>query len=81
MNKVIVKLYTRKNCPLCVKGKAVLVNLKSEFDFVLEEVDIYNDDRLTEEYGLMIPVVEIDGEEVQFGQIDRQTISHFLQKR
>lgn len=81
MDKVIVKLYTRKTCPLCDKGKEVLVNLQAEFDFVLEEVDIYNDDRLTEEYGLMIPVVEIDGEQVQFGQIDRQTISHFLRKK
>lgn len=81
MDNVIVKLYTRKTCPLCDKGKEVLVNLQSEFDFVIEEVDIYNDDRLTEEYGLMIPVVEIDGEEVQFGQIDRQTISNFLRKK
>ena len=81
MDKVRVKLYTRKTCPLCVKGKEILMNLKSDFDFVFEEVDIYTDDRLTEEYGLMIPVVEIDGEEVQFGQIDRQTISHFLRKK
>ena len=51
------------------------------WDFHLEEIDIEESDELTEKYGLMIPVVEIDGEEVQFGQIDKYTISKYFYRK
>jgi glutaredoxin len=78
---VIVKLYTRNKCHLCENAKTDLIELQTEFDFNLEEVDIDLDDKLTEIYGLMIPVVEIEGEEVQFGQIDKEVIRKRLHKK
>lgn len=69
-----VIMYTKVGCPLCEKAKQVLVELQDEYPFQLEEVDIYQDDALLEKYQLMIPVVEIDGEEVAFGQIGKVEI-------
>lgn len=68
--KTTVKLYTRNRCHLCENAKAILLSLKEKWEFQYIEADIDESDELTEKYGLMIPVVEIDGEEVQYGQID-----------
>ena len=57
----------KKTCPLCDKAKHAILELKEDWDFTLEEIDIESSDELTEQYGLMIPVVHIDGEEVAFG--------------
>lgn len=76
----IVKLYTRNGCHLCEHARAILLNLKQKWNFHYVEADIDLSDELTERYGLMIPVVEINGEEVQFGQIDELFIDEALAK-
>lgn len=79
--KTIVKLYTRNKCHLCENAKAILLSLKDKWDFQYIEADIDKSDELTEKYGLMIPVVEIDGEEVQFGQIDEVFLEETLTRK
>jgi glutaredoxin len=76
-----ITLYTRKSCPLCDKAKAVIFELKDEVTFELEEVDIESSDELTERYGLMIPVVHIDGEEVAYGYVNKFDISNRLHEK
>jgi glutaredoxin len=77
-----VIMYTKTGCPLCEKAKKVLVELQEEYSFDFQEVDIYQDDVLLEKYQLMIPVVVIDGEEVDFGQIRKVEIrKRLLSKR
>ncbi|WP_394234629.1 glutaredoxin family protein [Niallia oryzisoli] len=66
-----VTLFTRNGCHLCEMAKEIIVELKEEFGFDYEECDIEERDEWTEAYGLMIPVVLIDGKEVQYGQIDK----------
>lgn len=78
--KTIVKLYTRNGCHLCEKAKAILLKLKERYDFHYMEADIDKSDELTEKYGMMIPVVEINGEEVQFGQIDELLVEQVLRE-
>lgn len=73
-----VKLYTRKRCPLCEKAKKILLELKETMAFQLEEIDIEKSDDLIEKYGLMIPVVEVNGKEVQYGQIDKKSLGMYL---
>ncbi|MEH7342794.1 glutaredoxin family protein [Bacillus sp. JJ1532] len=80
MNKRTLVLYTRNRCPLCDKAKSIIMELKEEWDFHYKEIDIDTSDDLTEKYGLMIPVVEIDGSEVQYGQIDKWTIEEALKE-
>jgi glutaredoxin len=58
-----VVLYSRTGCHLCDAARAVLLAERSRSPFELVEVDIAGDDDLEREYGIRIPVVEIDGEE------------------
>lgn len=81
MNKPILTFYTRKKCPLCDKAMAVIEEVREEIDFELIEKDIDESDELTEKYGLMIPVVEIDGEEVEYGHVNKVVISNRLQEK
>lgn len=78
--KTVVKLYTRERCHLCEKAKAIILKLKKKWDFHYVEIDISESDEWTEKYGLMIPVVEINGEESQYGQIDELYLDEALSK-
>lgn len=81
MPQTVITFYTRKRCPLCEKAKKTILELKEEWIFSLEEIDIDESDELTELYGIMIPVVHIDGEEVAFGIINKIDISKRLQEK
>ena len=54
-----VTLYTRKDCKLCDEVKADLNQLQSQYPHRLVEVDIDTDAILTENFGQIIPVVEV----------------------
>jgi hypothetical protein len=58
-----VVLYSRPGCHLCDDARAVLLAERERTPFDLDEVDIETSDDLTREYGVRIPVVEVDGEE------------------
>lgn len=81
MNKPTLTFYTRKKCPLCDKAKVVIDELEQEVEFVYIEKDIDDSDELTEKYGLMIPVVEIDGEEIEYGHINKISIRNRLHEK
>jgi glutaredoxin len=74
---VHIKFYTKVDCPLCEKAHLVLEELKEDLDLKIEIIDIYQSDELIEKYGLMIPVVEADGEEIDYGYISKE----FLRER
>jgi thiol-disulfide isomerase/thioredoxin len=70
--------YTKIHCPLCDKAHKLLQELQTETPFTIEIVDIYNDDALVEKYGMMIPVVEVDGEEIDYGIISMDKVKKAL---
>lgn len=41
---------------------------------VIQKVDIYESDELIEKYGLMIPVITVNDEEIQYGQIHKESL-------
>jgi glutaredoxin len=59
-----VTLYSRPGCGLCDEARDVMQGVRERADFDLEEVDISGDDALELEYGIRIPVVAVDGEEL-----------------
>jgi thiol-disulfide isomerase/thioredoxin len=73
-----VILYTKTHCPLCDEAHKLLHKLQSEIPFQIELIDIYKDDSLIEKYGLMIPVVEIENEEIDYGQIAIEKVKKAL---
>ena len=58
-----VVLYSRAGCHLCDAARDVLLAERSRSPFELVEVDVAGDDLLEREYGIRIPVVEIEGRE------------------
>lgn len=76
-----VLFYTRNQCGLCEDAKITLKLLQDELEFEIIEIDIEETDELTERFGLMIPVVELDGEILQYGQIDYFTLSKRLHEK
>jgi len=59
-----VTLYSRPGCGLCDEARDVVQGVRERADFDLEEIDISRDDALELEYGIRIPVVAVDGEEL-----------------
>ncbi|MCF6138671.1 glutaredoxin family protein [Pseudalkalibacillus berkeleyi] len=66
-----VHFYTKKQCPLCDYALIILEDLQEELGFHIEERDIYEKDEWLEAYGLMIPVVQVEGKDIQYGKLDR----------
>jgi glutaredoxin len=58
-----VVLYGRPGCHLCDEARAVILRVRAERPFELEEIDIDGDDALFKRYLERIPVVTVDGEE------------------
>lgn len=69
-----VYFYTRPGCHLCDDARLMLKLVQEDVSFEVKEVNIEEDDALHEKYMLMIPVVELEGEIIQYGQIDYPTI-------
>ena len=73
-----VVLYTKTDCGLCVKAKQILKEVQHVYSFEIEEIDIYEDNDLLEKYHLMIPVVEIGGKQVEYGNIHKGVIINYI---
>ncbi|WP_246942575.1 glutaredoxin family protein [Bacillus pinisoli] len=74
MKEYVLTFYTKENCPLCEKAKAVIEELSEEFPLKMIEKDIYKDDQLLELYQLMIPVLELNGEQIGYGLIRKDEV-------
>jgi glutaredoxin len=59
-----VVLYSRPGCHLCDVARAVIEDVRAEVAFAFDEIDIESDDALVRDYGVRIPVVAVDGEDL-----------------
>ena len=59
-----VVLYARDGCHLCDDARRVIEDVRRTATFDFNEIDIESDDALVREYGIRIPVVAVDGEEL-----------------
>jgi glutaredoxin len=74
-----IHFYSRPDCPLCVEGLTVLKVVQEDVSFDIEVINIEDNDKIHEKYMLMIPVVEKDGEVIQYGNLDYVTLLEGLQ--
>lgn len=65
-----INFYTRPGCHLCEDARKVLNSMEKELSLPVQERNIDTSDEWTEKYGLMIPVVEIEGEVLAYGNIE-----------
>lgn len=75
-----VYFYTKENCLLCEEALSLLNILKELYGFTLIKRDIYTNDEWLENYHLRIPVVSINGVELDGDQIDFHVIENLLKK-
>jgi glutaredoxin len=61
MSRVV--LYSRPGCHLCDVARETILAQRERLGFDFEEIDIEGDDELELEYGIRVPVVDVDGEE------------------
>jgi glutaredoxin len=59
-----VTLYTRIGCHLCEEAERVLRQEQSATPFHLELVDVDRDPELARRYGVRVPVVAVDGQDL-----------------
>jgi glutaredoxin len=65
-----VTLYTKPDCHLCDVAHGVLEEVREEFAFDIERVDISRDRALRKRYGVRIPVVAVNGVELFEHRVD-----------
>jgi glutaredoxin len=63
MSRTVV-LYTRLGCHLCEEAERVLREERAAVGFELELVDVDRDPELARRYGVRVPVVTLDGEDL-----------------
>ncbi|MBD7945673.1 glutaredoxin family protein [Psychrobacillus sp. FSL K6-2684] len=76
---MLVHFYTRPGCHLCDDARMMLKLVQEDVPFQIEEHNIEEDDQLHEKYMLMIPVVEYQGEIIQYGNVDYVTLMEALE--
>ena len=76
MHKVV--LYSRPGCHLCDVAREAILSQRERLGFEFSEVDIEADDELELEYGIRIPVVEVDGEEAFEVNVDAARLAEMV---
>ncbi len=71
-------MYTRPGCGLCHEMREQLEPWSSRPDVEFTQVDISGDASLQERFGLRIPVLFVDGDELCFGRLDADLLREAL---
>lgn len=79
MTKVI--FYTKEVCSLCEEAYALLNMFKRDYVFEIEERDIYTNDKWLEEYQLRIPVVEVNGKQIDCEEMSYEALKDILKEK
>mmetsp|Transcript_14021 Transcript_14021/g.19500 ORF Transcript_14021/g.19500 Transcript_14021/m.19500 type:complete len:84 (-) Transcript_14021:16-267(-) len=74
MNKVIVTLFSKPQCSLCVPAKELVLKVQKQYPFTLENINILQHPEWFEKYKYDIPVLHVNGKEICRHRFDEQTI-------
>lgn len=75
-----IRLFGRKACPLCDTARDLVEATCAEFNVEFEEIDIDMDPQLRAEYGELVPVVQVDGKQIGFWNIDPKRLHAAVRK-
>ena len=67
-------MYSRRRCGLCDEARTVIEEVRGTREFSFDEVFIDGDERLELDYGIRVPVVEVDGTERFEYHVDRDAL-------
>lgn len=74
---MIVTVYTRPGCHLCEKAISAMAGTGVPF----EEVDISRDPFLEREFGIFVPVVQVDGKTIYEAGMDAGALPGLLEEQ
>jgi len=78
-NKVLL-LYSTSGCHLCELAKALVDNILLSHQLTLSIIDIANDDKLFEKYGVSIPVIKLEHSKQElFWPFDFDELTSYLE--
>jgi hypothetical protein len=75
---VVVRMYSRRTCGLCDEARVAILGVRDRSPFDFDEVFIDGDENLEREYGLRVPVVEVDGVEQFEFAVDPTTLERLV---
>jgi glutaredoxin len=75
-----VCLYTRRVCRSCDTTRAMIEQLRGEWQFSLEIVDVDSDPALSESVGCSVPLVTVNGGNQVAVRIDEDRLRRALQR-
>jgi hypothetical protein len=73
-------MYSRPGCGLCDEAREVILAERERTPFAYEEVDVGGSDELELEYGIRIPVVLIDGQELFELRVDPRAFAEAVRR-
>ena len=75
---MIFTIYSREGCHLCEVMLDDLLELVGGHDVQVRVVDVDDDEETRRRYGLRIPVLEVDGEEICSARLVPERVRSFL---
>ncbi len=81
MTGKILTVYGRTGCHLCEEMEQALRALQAEWGFSVEVVDVESDPQLEEQYGHLVPVLTIGGEEICHYFLETDALVRCLSRR
>ncbi|UCD72206.1 MAG: glutaredoxin family protein [Syntrophobacterales bacterium] len=75
-----VQLYTKKECPLCVVAKEIILRVKKEIPFEFEEVDIESRGDIHEKFNEEVPVVFINSKKAFSYRVHDKKLRRILKR-
>lgn len=73
-----VVLYEKSNCHLCAETFRALARLALELPIEIERVDVEPSEALRNRYALRVPVVAVDGRELDAAGVGESELRGFL---
>jgi hypothetical protein len=80
MFKPDVTIVSREHCHLCEAAMDLARRLQPELRFNLTYADVADDPALGRRYGLLVPVVLVDGAEACWGQVSEEALRSAVKK-
>lgn len=75
-----IELFGRAACTLCDEARDLILGICEETGETFTELDVDSDPTLRNEYGELVPVVLVDGEQVGYWRIDPKRLRAALAK-
>ena len=75
-----IQILGKPGCHLCHVADKIARALQSEYGFTLETVDVSQSTPLTQQYGMRIPVLLIDGIEAGEGRLTEAVMRRAIRK-